>query len=126
MAVLGLGYNGHVGFNEPGSSIKSRTRIVEFTDSTLAALSDGYRFKNLQDTPSSALAMGLATIKEAKHIVIIATGIGKADAVHKMIDNKSTPSIPASQLLDHGNVTVIGDKGASCKLQKTEASDKDS
>ena len=116
LVVLGLGYNGHVGFNEPGSSVKSRTREVEFTESTLAALSDGFRFKNLEVTPTSALAMGLATIKEAKHVVIIATGIGKAEAVSRFVEYRPSPSVPASQLVDHENLTVILDKGSSSKL----------
>ena len=120
LVVLGLGYNGHVGFNEPGSSVKSRTREVEFTESTLAALSDGFRFKNLKDTPTSALAMGLATIKEARHVIIIATGIGKAESIHRMVDYKPSPSVPASQLIDHENLTVIIDKGAASKLQSKE------
>ncbi len=121
LVVLGLGYNGHVGFNEPGSSIKSRTRLVEFTESTLAALSDGFRFKNLKDTPTGALAMGLATIKEAKHVIIIATGIGKADSIHRMVDYKPNPSVPASQLIDHDNLTLIVDKGSASKLQAKDA-----
>jgi glucosamine-6-phosphate deaminase len=120
LVVLGLGYNGHVGFNEPGSSVKSRTREVEFTESTLAALSDGFRFKNLKDTPVSALAMGLATIKESRHIIIIAPGIGKADAVHRMVDYKPNPSVPASQLIDHDQLTLIIDKGAASRLQDTD------
>lgn len=120
LVVLGLGYNGHVGFNEPGSSIKSRTRQVDFTESTLAALSDGFRFKNLKDTPPSALAMGLATIKESGHIIIIATGIGKADAVHRLVDYKPGPSVPASQLTDHDRLTLIVDKGAASKLQDSQ------
>ena len=121
LVVLGLGYNGHVGFNEPGSSVKSRTREVEFTESTLAALSDGFRFKNLNDTPASALAMGLATIKEAKHVIIIATGIGKAESIHRMVDYKPSPSVPASQLIEHEHLTVIVDKGAASKLQSKES-----
>jgi glucosamine-6-phosphate deaminase len=118
LVVLGLGYNGHVGFNEPGSSIKSRTRIVEFTDSTLAALSDGYRFKNLTETPSSAIATGLATLLEARHVVICASGIGKADAAHRIIDCRASASVPASQLtLRHPNLTIVLDEDAASKVQ---------
>jgi glucosamine-6-phosphate deaminase len=118
LVVLGLGYNGHVGFNEPGSSIKSRTRVVEFTDSTLAALSDGYRFKNLTETPSSAIAIGLATLLEAKHVVIAVSGIGKAEAAHRLIDCKASASVPASQLaLHHPNLTVVLDEDAATKVQ---------
>ncbi|MFW5830570.1 MAG: glucosamine-6-phosphate deaminase [Planctomycetota bacterium] len=118
LVVLGLGYNGHVGFNEPGSSIKSRTRIVDFTDSTLAALSDGYRFRNLTETPSKAIAIGLATLLEAKHVIICAAGIGKAEAAHRLIDCKASASVPASQLaLHHHNLTVVLDEDAATKVQ---------
>lgn len=118
LVVLGLGYNGHVGFNEPGSSIKSRTRIVDFTDSTLAALSDGYRFKNLTETPSGAIAIGLATLLEARHVIVCAAGIGKAEASHRIIDCKASASVPASQLaLHHPNLTVVLDESAASKVQ---------
>lgn len=109
VVVLGLGYNGHIGFNEPGSGAKSRTRVVEFTESTLAALSDGERFKNLHETPQSALTLGLADILQAKHVLLIATGIGKAEAVQKLFESRPGPSFPASLLLDHPNLSVILD-----------------
>ena len=117
LVVLGLGYNGHVGFNEPGSTVKSRTRVVQFTDSTLAALSDGDRFRSLQETPDSAITIGMSTILAARHVLLIATGIGKADAVHKMIEGKMGPSFPASLLLKHHNLTIIVDRYAADKLQ---------
>lgn len=118
IAVLGLGHNGHVGFNEPGSSAKSRTREVEFTESTLAALSDGNRFQSLNETPRKALTMGLATFYEARHVLLIATGIGKANAVHRVFDGKPGPSVPASLLMDHPNLTVIVDQDAASTLRK--------
>lgn len=116
LVVLGLGHNGHVGFNEPGSSARSRTRVVEFTTSTLAALSDGYRFKSIDETPRQAISMGLGTILAAKHILLIATGISKAYAVHRMFDCRPGPSVPASLLLAHPNLTVIVDTDAASQL----------
>lgn len=116
LVVLGLGHNGHVGFNEPGSTAKSRTRVVEFTSSTLAALSDGYRFKTLDETPRRAITMGLGTILSAKHILLIATGVSKAHAVHRMYDCRPGPSVPASLLLKHPNLTMIIDADAASHI----------
>ncbi len=118
LMVLGLGYNGHIGFNEPGSTIKSRTRHVDFTESTLAALSDGERFASVGETPTSALTIGLSSILDAKHILLIATGIGKVDAVHQMIEGRAGSSFPASLLLAHPNLTVIIDRFAADGLKE--------
>jgi glucosamine-6-phosphate deaminase len=117
LVVLGLGHNGHVGFNEPGSTIRSRTRAVDFTESTLAALSDGSRFESLRDTPTQALTLGLGTILEARHLVLIATGIGKANAVHRMFDTRPSPQVPASLLQAHPQLTVIVDEDAASGLK---------
>lgn len=116
VVVLGLGHNGHVGLNEPGSSPKSRTRLVELTASTLASLSDGSRFKNIAETPSTALAMGMATILEAKQVLLIATGLGKADALHRMVEGRSGPSVPASLLMQHPRLTIYADRDAASRL----------
>lgn len=119
LVVLGLGHNGHVGFNEPGSSIKSRTRPIELTESTLAALSDGERFRSLRETPKAALGIGLATIRESRRIVLIATGIGKADAMHRLLDCKASPQVPASQLRDHDDYLVIADHAAVSRVHSS-------
>lgn len=116
VVVLGLGHNGHVGLNEPGSSPKSRMRVVTLTASTLAALSDGSRFKNLEETPHTAITMGMASILEAKRVLLIATGVGKADALHRMVEGRSGPSVPASLLLAHPHLTVYADRDASARL----------
>lgn len=117
LVVLGLGHNGHVGFNEPGSSARSRTRIVDFTESTLAALSDGARFANLEQTPSSALTLGMGTILEARHVMLIATGISKAQSVHRMFDGRQGPAVPASLLLGHPKLSVVVDSDAASALR---------
>jgi glucosamine-6-phosphate deaminase len=116
LVVLGLGHNGHVGLNEPGSSPKSRMRLVTLTPSTLAALSDGSRFSNLESTPQTAITMGMATILEAREVLLIATGLGKADALHRMVEGRSGPSVPASLLLTHPKLTVFADSDAASRL----------
>ena len=119
LVVLGLGHNGHVGFNEPGSSVKSRTRPIDLTESTLAALSDGERFHSLLETPKAALGVGLATIRESKKVVLIATGIGKADAMHRLFDCKPSPQVPASQIINHDDYIVIADRSALSRVQSS-------
>ncbi len=113
LVVLGLGHNGHVGLNEPGSSVKSRTRTVDLTPSTIAAISGGERFKNLSDTPSQAIAMGLGPILDAKRVLLIATGLGKAEAVRRMVEGRVGPGMPASLLTTHPNLTMIADADAT-------------
>jgi glucosamine-6-phosphate deaminase len=116
LVVLGLGHNGHIGLNEPGSSPKSGMRVVTLTSSTLAALSDGSRFQRLEDTPHTAITMGLATILEAKQVLLIATGLGKADALHRMVEGRSGPSVPASLLTAHPRLTIFADQDAASRL----------
>jgi glucosamine-6-phosphate deaminase len=116
LVVLGLGHNGHVGLNEPGSSPKSRTRLVDLTPSTLAAISGGERFKHLDETPGQAVAMGMATILESERVILVATGVGKADALQKMLEGRPGPTHPASLLIGHKNLVVIADRDAAMKL----------
>lgn len=118
LVVLGLGHNGHIGFNEPGSSPRSRTRVVEFTESTVAALSDGQRCRNLSETPTRAVTIGLATILEARRLVLVATGIAKAQAVHRAVDCRPGPSVPASQLLAHPGLTIVVDREAASAIDR--------
>ena len=112
LVVLGLGHNGHVGLNEPGSTAKSRTRLVDLTSSTIAAISGGERFRNLADTPSQAISMGMATILESKRVLLIATGLGKAEALRKMLEGRIGPGLPASLLMQREHLTVIADRDA--------------
>lgn len=118
--VLGLGYNGHVCLNEPGSPRGSHTRVVELTPSTLAAVSGGERFRNLHETPSKAVTMGMATILEARKVYLTATGIGKAEIVHRAVRGRAGPSVPATLLMDHPDLTVIVDQDAASRLQDSE------
>ncbi len=121
LVVLGLGHNGHVGLNEPGSSPRSRTRVVELTPSTLAAVSGGERFRNLDETPSQAISMGLASILEAKRVIITAVGLGKADIVHRFVAGRAGPSVPATLLQSHPDLQVIIDQDAGARLDPDEA-----
>lgn len=112
LVVLGLGHNGHVGLNEPGSTARSRTRIVDLTTSTVAAISGGERFRNVDETPAQAISLGMSTILEAKRVLVIATGIGKAEAVHRMVEGRVGPGVPASLLTGHADFTVVADRDA--------------
>ena len=118
LVVLGLGHNGHVGLNEPGSSAKSRTRLVELTPSTLAAISGGERFKNLEGTPSRAISMGMATILEARRVLLAVTGMGKAEALQRMVEGRVGPGNPASMLTAHRDLTIVVDQDAASKLDR--------
>ena len=114
LQILGLGGNGHIGFNEPRSSFKSRTRLVNLTKKTI---SDNSRFfAGSDDVPRQAVTIGLATIMEAKKIILIISGENRAPAVAKLIRGKMFESFPGSILRRHPSVTVIVDKSAACKI----------
>jgi len=112
LVVLGLGHNGHVGLNEPGSSPKSRTRVVELTPSTVAAISGGERFRSIDETPDQAISMGMSQILDAHRVLIIATGIGKAEALARMVTGRVGPGMPASLLTAHRDITLVVDAAA--------------
>lgn len=116
LQILGIGTDGHVGFNEPGSSLASRTRIKTLTEQTRA---DNARFfsGNINAVPHHCLTQGLATIMEARHIVLIATGRAKADAVHQLVEGPVSAMWPATILQHHPHVTVLIDNAAAGRLQ---------
>ena len=118
LAVLGLGHNGHVGLNEPGSSAKSLTRLVDLTTSTLAAISGGERFRHLDETPNQAIAMGMATIIDARRLILVACGVGKADALLRMLTHKPGPNNPASLLIKHPDLVVVADRDAAARIDQ--------
>ncbi len=118
LQLLGLGRNGHIGFNEPLSSLASRTREKSLTKSTLEANS---RFFNEGERqPTTAITMGIASIMDAKRIIVLAVGDGKADAVAAMIEGPVTSMCPGSILQMHAQVTVIVDEAAAAKLTMRE------
>ena len=113
--VLGIGSDGHIAFNEPGCPFDSETHIMELTEQTRM---DNARFfdGNIDEVPKLAITQGLASIMRAKKIVLIATGLNKADAIKNMIEGEKTVDCPASILQDHPDVTVVLDKDAASKL----------
>lgn len=114
--LLGIGGNGHIAFNEPGSPKNSRTRVVDLTQKTIE---DNARFfASANDVPKQALSMGNGTILEAKEIVLIADKSSKADAISKSIEGPVTEQVPASLLQTHKNTTFVVDKDAASKLTK--------
>lgn len=113
--VLGIGANGHIGFNEPGTPFDEETHIVTLTEKTRE---DNARFfdGDINQVPTHAITMGVATIMKAGKILLIATGANKADAVAAMINGEANPECPASVLQNHKDVVVILDEAAAAKL----------
>lgn len=114
LQLLGIGDNGHIAFNEPGSSPESRTRVVDLTEETIEA--NSRFFSSPDEVPRQAITMGIATILEAKRIVLMATGIKKADAVARALSGVVEEASPASQLQTHRDVTFILDAEAASQL----------
>ncbi|MGO2853518.1 MAG: glucosamine-6-phosphate deaminase, partial [Tetragenococcus koreensis] len=112
--VLGIGQNGHIGFNEPGTSFDATTHVVELTDSTVNA--NKRYFDKIEDVPTRALTMGIQSIMKSKKIILMAFGKAKADAVKSMLEGEVTENLPASVLQNHGDVVVILDEDAASKL----------
>lgn len=109
--ILGIGRNGHIGFNEPSVDFKTGTHVVDLDDKTIQ---DNARFfENINDVPKQAISMGIKTIMSSKKILLLASGASKADILYKMIHGKITPSVPASILQLHKDVTIICDKDAA-------------
>ncbi|MGO1257605.1 MAG: glucosamine-6-phosphate deaminase [Brachybacterium sp.] len=115
LQILGIGSNGHIAFNEPGSSLNSRTRVVGLTRSTIT---DNSRyFDRPADVPVRALSQGLGTILEARRIVLIATGAGKAAAIAQLVEGAISSRWPATVLQLHPDVVVVVDEAAGAQLQ---------
>ena len=116
LQVLGIGRNGHIGFNEPDSKFSSKTREISLTETTIE---DNARFfENKKDVPKKAVTMGIATIMDAKKIILIASGKNKSQAIFDALLGKVSTKIPASIIQRHKNVIVILDKEAAQKLVK--------
>lgn len=112
--LLGIGGNGHIGFNEPGTPFDSTTHIVELQERT--RLDNARFFSSLDEVPTHAITMGIKNIMNAKKILVVANGKGKADAVYSMVKGEITESCPASVLQKHNDVVVIVDEDAASKL----------
>lgn len=112
--VLGIGSNGHIGFNEPGTPFDSVTHVVDLTESTIK---DNSRlFNSIDEVPRQALSMGIKNIMNAKSIVMVVSGKNKAEALRGMVKGEITPALPASVLQLHPFVTVVCDKDAASLL----------
>jgi glucosamine-6-phosphate deaminase len=114
LQLLGLGHNGHIGFNEPGEAFEKETHCVDLTESTIEA--NKRFFASADDVPKQAYTMGIKTIMQAKKILIVVNGENKADIVERAFFGPVTPEVPASILQLHNDVTLVGDKAALAKI----------
>jgi len=114
LQLLGLGHNGHIGFNEPDSCYTKETHVVELAQSTIDA--NARFFASADEVPRQALTMGMGCIMAARRVLLIASGEGKADALYNAFCGPITPACPASILQLHSDVVVVGDEAALSKL----------
>lgn len=110
LQVLGLGHNGHIGFNEPGSVFEKETHCVTLSDTTREA--NARFFSSMDEVPTEAYTMGIGSIMQAKKIVVIVTGEGKREIVKKAFQGPITPDVQASVLQLHNDVILVGDEAA--------------
>ncbi len=118
LQVLGIGSDGHIGFNEPISSFASRTRIKTLTERTRS--DNAPYFESAQEVPHHVITMGIGTILEAREVVLLGFGAHKANALAEAIEGPVSPLVPASALHFHPKARVILDEAASAKLQRTD------
>ena len=111
LQFLGIGDNGHIGFNEPAIALNSNTHLVNLSQATIEA--NSRFFNDIEDVPRKALTMGMGTIMKAKQIILLASGMKKAPAIAKTIKGKVSTEVPASLLQLHRDVTIIVDKDAA-------------
>ena len=112
--LLGVGSNGHIAFNEPGTSFETQTHKVALTESTIEA--NQRFFDSSEDVPRFAYTMGLKSIMNAKKIILLAYGEAKADALQKVMEGPITEDVPATILKNHPNVIIIADQAAASKI----------
>lgn len=118
LQILGIGTDGHIGFNEPGSSFASRTRVKTLTQQTRE---DNARFfDSIDDVPMHCITQGLGTILDARHLVLLAFGEGKAAAVAGAVEGPVTASLPGSAIQLHEHVTVVIDEAAASRLERAD------
>ena len=112
--LLGLGSNGHVGFNEPGTPFDSMTHIVDLTESTIK---DNSRlFSNIEEVPRQAITMGISEIMKSKKVLVLASGRNKANAVYQMVKGEISENCPATVLQNHPDCIVVVDKDAAALI----------
>ena len=115
LQILGIGTNGHIGFNEPGTSFDSTVHIVDLEQSTIEA--NARFFEKIEDVPTQAISMGIRNILDAKSIILFAYGAPKAQAIAGTVQGQVTEVVPASALQGHEDVVIIADKDALSLLE---------
>jgi glucosamine-6-phosphate deaminase len=115
LQLLGLGHNGHIGFNEPGTAFEKETHCVDLTERTIQA--NTRFFQSEAEVPRQAYTMGIKTIMSAQRILVVVSGEDKADTVRDAFFGPVTPAVPASILQLHGNVTLVADEAALSKVE---------
>jgi glucosamine-6-phosphate deaminase len=115
LQILGIGRTGHIGFNEPGSSLASRTRVKTLTEAT--RLDNARFFASPDDVPMHCITQGIGTILRARHLVLLAFGAAKADAIAKAVEGAVSASRPGSAIQLHPNATVVIDEAAASQLE---------
>ena len=115
LQLLGLGHNGHIGFNEPADEFPKGTHVVDLTESTIQA--NKRFFASEADAPRQAYTMGIGTIMSAKKILVVVSGEDKAEILNKVINGPITPQVPASILQLHPDVTIVADEAALSKTK---------
>ena len=114
--VLGIGSNGHIGFNEPNTPFGSETHVVDLTENTIK---DNARFfKSIDEVPTQAISMGIKNVMHAKKILLVASGLNKADAIKATVEGPVTEKVPASVLQLHPDCYIVVDEAAASKLGK--------
>ncbi|MCU7550199.1 glucosamine-6-phosphate deaminase [Chitinophagaceae bacterium LB-8] len=116
LQILGIGNNGHIGFNEPGSSIHSKTRLTNLENST--RLANVYEFANISEVPRLAITMGLSTILKARKVILLAWGPAKAPVVQRAVEDHMSEQVPASLLQQHNDCIFILDSSAAAELTR--------
>lgn len=115
LQLLGIGVNGHIGFNEPGNHFVGETHIVDLTEDTLDA--NARFFETPDEVPKKAITMGMKSILNSKKVLLIASGSGKAEAMYMALKGPITPEVPASILQLHNDLIVLVDKEAGVRLE---------
>lgn len=115
LQVLGIGSNGHIGFNEPGTSFNTQTHVVDLAPSTIEA--NARFFNQIEEVPTKAITMGISTIMKSKEILLLVSGANKKEAMSRLLTENVSESFPASVLKNHPCVTIIADKAAVSGLK---------
>ncbi|RWZ60620.1 glucosamine-6-phosphate deaminase [Halobacillus fulvus] len=117
LQLLGIGQNGHIGFNEPGTPFDSETHLIKLAESTRKA--NARFFDTLEDVPTRAITMGIRSILKSKRILLLASGERKAEAIYRLLNEVVDEKFPASSLNRHADVTLIVDEKAYHKVEET-------